>query len=146
MLRRLVPLAFVLALPPALAAQAPLVCAPGSPVVGDLGIEYLLCTGRGSCSVNLRPDRGYQLPAGMRIQGQPQEAPSRDRLHEGDILLAIDGVPITTREGGMRLANLAPGRAVQLRVRRAGKERNLTVLPKPVCNAPRLAVPVRWKR
>ena len=39
-------------------AQTALRCPEGHPATGDLGIEYLLCVG-GSCSVNLRTDRGY---------------------------------------------------------------------------------------
>lgn len=145
MLRRLVPLTFVLALPAALGAQAPPVCAPGSPTIGDLGIEYLLCVGS-TCSVRLRADRGYQLPARMRVEGQPQEDPSLDRLREGDILIAIDGMHIATREGGARLANLPPWRTVKLRIRRDGKEKDLTVLPRAGCNAPRRAVPAARPR
>lgn len=125
----------------AAAAQSPLRCPEGHPATGDLGIEYLLCVA-GSCSVNLRTDRGYahDFSTEPRIRGIQPGGPSAGRLRDGDILIAIDGVLITTREGGRRLANLTPGKPVRLRVRRDGRETDVIVVPALGCNMPRLAV------
>jgi S1-C subfamily serine protease len=122
-------------------AQTPLRCPEGHPTTGDLGIEYLLCVG-GSCSVNLRTERGYahEFSTEPRIRGIQPGGPAAGKLRNGDILISIDGVLITTLEGGRRLANLTPGKPVKLRVRRGDKEMDVTVVPGLGCNMPRLAV------
>jgi S1-C subfamily serine protease len=119
-------------------------CPEGHPETGDIGIEYLLCVG-GSCAVNLRSERGYahDFSTEPLIRGIRPGSPSAGKLHTGDILIAIDGVLITTRDGGRRLANLRPGVPVTLRVRRNGKEMDVTVVPETGCNMPRLAVLAR---
>ena len=119
-------------------------CPEGHPETGDIGIEYLLCVG-GSCSVNLRSGRGYahDFSTEPLIREIRPGSPSAGKLHTGDILIAIDGVLITTRDGGRRLANLRPGVPVTLRIRRDGKEMDVTVTPEAGCNMPRLAVLAR---
>jgi len=116
-------------------------CPEGHPKTGDIGISHLLCV-TGSCSVNLRTDRGYRHKFSIepKIQGLEKGGPSWGRLQNGDVLVAIDGVLVTTREGGRRLANLIPGRPVELRIRRAGREMTVTVIPRSGCNMPLLAV------
>jgi S1-C subfamily serine protease len=116
-------------------------CPEGHPETGDLGIEYLLCVS-GSCAVNLQTERGYvhDFSTEPRIGGIVDGSPADGKLQDGDILIAIDGVLITTREGGRRLANLQPGTPVSLRLRRGGREMDVTVVPRLGCNMPRLAV------
>jgi S1-C subfamily serine protease len=116
-------------------------CPEGHPETGDLGISHLLCVG-GSCSVNLRTGRGYahDFSTEPRIQGLDRNGPAWGRLQDGDILVAIDNILITTLEGGRRLANLTPGRPVELRIRREGREMEVTVVPRLGCNMPMLAV------
>jgi S1-C subfamily serine protease len=139
MIRRCLILFFVFVT--AAGAQTALRCPEGHPTTGDLGIEYLLCVG-GSCSVNLRTDRGYahDFSTEPRIRGVQPGGPAAGKLRDGDILISIDGVLITTLEGGRRLANLTPGKPVTLRVRRGDKEMDVTVVPGLGCNMPRLAV------
>ena len=122
-------------------AQTGLRCPEGHPATGDLGIEYLLCVG-GSCSVNLRTERGYahEFSTEPRIRGIQPGGPAAGKLRDGDILISIDGVLITTREGGRRLANLTPEKPVTLRIRRGGQEMDVAVVPGLGCNMPRLAV------
>ena len=140
MIRRIV-LFFAVALACAFVAGAQESCPEGHPETGDLGISHLLCVG-GSCSVNLRTGRGFahDFSTEPRIQGLEKDGPAWGRLQDGDVLVAIDGVLITTREGGRRLANLTPGKPVELRVRRGGKEMDVTVVPRLGCNMPMLAV------
>jgi S1-C subfamily serine protease len=145
MIRRRIPLFFVVATAWAFASGAQttalLRCPEGHPTTGDLGIEYLLCVGE-SCSVNLRTERGFahDFSTEPSIRGIHPGGPAAGKLRDGDVLISIDGVLITTREGGRRLANLTPGKPVKLRVRRAGKEVDVSVVPGVGCNMPRLAV------
>src|SRR5919106_837293 len=113
-------------------------CPEGHPETGDLGIESLLCVS-GSCAVNMRTQRGYthDFSTEPRIRGIIGGSPADGKLQDGDILIAIDGVLITTREGGRRLANLQPGKPVNLRIRRDGREMDVTVVPRLGCNMPR---------
>lgn len=116
-------------------------CPEGHPETGDLGIESLLCVS-GSCAVNMRTDAGYthMFSTEPRIRGLVDGSPAAGKLMDGDVLIAIDGVLITTREGGRRLANLKPGDPVTLRIRRGREEMDVTLVPKLGCNMPGLAV------
>jgi hypothetical protein len=122
-------------------------CPEGHPESGDLGIESLLCV-TGSCAVNMRSGSGFthQFSTEPRIRGLLDGSPADGKLEDSDILIAIDGVLITTREGGRRLANLKPGVPVTLRIRRDREEMDVTLVPRLGCNMPSLAVmadPVR---
>src|SRR5918999_378345 len=116
-------------------------CPEGHPETGDIGITSLLCVS-GSCAVNLRSGRGYthEFSTEPRIDGVDRGGPADGKLRDGDVIVAIDGVLITTREGGRRLANLKVGVPVTLRIRRAGREMDVTLVSKLGCNMPRLAV------
>lgn len=116
-------------------------CPEGHPETGDLGIESLLCV-TGSCAVNMRTDAGFthMFSTEPRIRGLVDGSPADGNLMDGDIIIAIDGVLITTREGGRRLANLRPGDPVTLRIRRGRDEMDVTLVPRLGCNMPGLAV------
>ena len=116
-------------------------CPEGHPETGDIGITSLICVS-GSCNVNEQSGRGYthEFSTEPRIGGVNPDGPADGKLRPGDVIIAIDGVLITTREGGRRLANLKLGVPVTLRIRRAGKELDVTLLPRLGCNMPRLAV------
>jgi len=116
-------------------------CPEGHPEMGDIGIQSLLCVS-GSCQVNLWTGRGYrhEFSTEPRVNGVIGGSPADGKLRDGDVIIAIDGVLITTREGGKRLANLKPGVPVTLRIRRNGKEMDVTLVPRLGCNMPRLAV------
>jgi S1-C subfamily serine protease len=139
MIRRCLILFFVFVT--AAGAQTAVRCPEGHPATGDLGIEYLLCVGS-SCSVNLRTERGYahDFSTEPSIRGIRPGGPAAGKLRDGDVLISIDGVLITTLDGGRRLANLTPGKPVKLLIRRGGKEMEVTVVPGLGCNMPRLAV------
>ncbi len=101
-------------------------CPEGHPESGDLGIGSLLCIS-GSCTINLRTSRDLR-----------ESSPAAGKLQGGDILLTIDGVLITSREGSRRMANLKPGRPVTLRIRRAGREIDVVLVPRLGCSMPTL--------
>jgi S1-C subfamily serine protease len=116
-------------------------CPEGHPQTGDLGIRSLLCVS-GSCQVNRWTGRGYthEFSTEPRVNGVIGGSPADGKLREGDVITAIDGVLITTREGGRRLANLTPGVPVTLRIRRGGREMDVVLVPRVGCNMPQLAV------
>jgi hypothetical protein len=144
MIRRRIVLFFAVATACAFSAgaqtTAELHCPEGHRATGDLGIQSLLCVG-GSCRINLQTGQGYthDFSTEPRIVLKP-DGPASGKLRNGDILISIDGVLITTREGGRRLANLTPGKPVTLRIRRGDQEMDVQVVPGLGCNMPRLAV------
>lgn len=104
-------------------------CPGGNALVGDIGLLYLQCVGN-TCSV----DRRASIRPG---------SPADGTLFPGDVVLAVDGVPIASRDGGARLASLAPGRPVTLRIRRSDREghREMDVVLTPTagCKGPQIA-------
>jgi S1-C subfamily serine protease len=62
--------------------------------------------------------------------------PASGTVQEGDVLTAIDGLPITSRSGGRRLASVLPGEQVTLRIRRGGREVLVQVTASATCEAP----------
>jgi S1-C subfamily serine protease len=122
------------------AAQAQ-ACTEGVPRTATLGIGLLHCVG-GSCTVNAREGRGYRhdFSAEPRVWNLDPAGPAARALREGDQITSIDGVLITTRDGGRRLANLRAGVPVRLGIRRDGAASTVRVVPAPGCNTPDLAV------
>jgi hypothetical protein len=123
-------------------ASAQARCSENREMGGTLGIARFDCVGR-SCTVSERDDRGgyaHSFAVEPSVGALTATvAPARE-LRVGDVVLAIDGAPITTREGGRRLANLAVGDTVRLRVRRDGEEMELALVPVLGCNTPSLSV------
>lgn len=68
-----------------------------------------------------------------RITGVRDEGPAAGRLREGDVLVAVDGEPITTRAGARRYAAIDPGEKVRLSVRRGGDVRDVTLVAVGQC-------------
>src|SRR5262245_29223547 len=94
-------------------------CPDGVPKTADLGFRTLTC----NCyrrSVNGHITwRFFDEP---RIDVVTHGGPADGRLEEGDVITAIDGALITTRDGASRLGHAAPGEAIVLTVRRDGRE------------------------
>jgi len=123
-------------------AHAQGACSENRAMAGTIGITRFECVGR-SCSVSGRDGRGgyaHDFAVEPRVGAiDGTIAPAR-QLRVGDVVLAIDDVPITTREGGRRLANLGVGDTVRLRIRREGQEIELALVPALGCNTPSLTV------
>ena len=71
------------------------------------------------------PESGFG--AEPRITGVRAGGPAAGRLREGDVLVRVDGKPITTREGARRLGEIRPGERVRLAVRRGGRVEEVTI-------------------
>lgn len=115
-------------------------CAAGSARTGTLGIGMLHCVG-GSCAMGVAEGAGraHRFSTEPRVWHLDPRGPAAVALREGDAITAVDGALITTREGGRKLANLAPRRAVTLRVRRARTEMEVRLVPVAGCD-PQLVV------
>lgn len=117
------------------------VCRDGMPRTATLGIGLLHCVG-GTCMVH-GPDGGgtrHDFSTEPRAWELDPGGPAARALREGDQITSVDGVLITTRDGGRRLANLRPGVPLRLGIRRGGTETVVRVVPAPGCNQPALAV------
>lgn len=115
-------------------------------VVGQLGISGLNC--RGECTITLNQEGAEQywsFTTEPMITGVEEGSPAEGALEAGDILVAIDGVPITTAEGGYRFANVEPGEEVTLLVRRDNVRHEVTLQAAGHCRpAPNIvAIPTR---
>jgi len=110
---------------------------------GDLGFRRVLCT---HCSFFYDPDDPASVDWEFRsepvIEGIVSDGPAAGRLQPGDTLVSIDGHLITTAQGGRRFGHVTPQRDVVLRVRRDGREIDVTIEPGAVCpDAPAAAPP-----
>jgi S1-C subfamily serine protease len=134
-------LACVLASTPALAQLPGGNCSEGRPRSGDLGITSFMCVG-GDCTVSERDSLGYYHDFLVEpiIRGIRPGSPAATSLREGDVLIMVDGFPITTRQAGRRIADLSPGKTVALRVRRGQGYLDVSLTPEPGCNTPSLTV------
>ena len=131
----------VAALVPGGIARAQITCPEGRPITGDLGIERYRCIG-GACEIWTETELGltHVFTTEPRIDRLDPEGPSAGALREGDVLVAIDGILITSEDGGQRLANLRPGVAAVLWIRRGDRDLEVRVVPVPGCNPSGLSV------
>ena len=100
-------------------ALTPVADCPQGLEQGSLGITGLDCVGE--CTLTIRGDgkeRSWFFSTEPRILGVERDGPAQGVLRAGDFLVALDGIPITAREGGRRYANLQPGEEVTVRFRR----------------------------
>lgn len=96
----------------------------------DLGFQPL--TG----SVSTDPRSGapeLEFDSEPRITGVRAGGPAAGKLREGDVVVALDGQPITTREGARRYSGIAPGELVRLTVRRGGQVQDVTLVATARC-------------
>ncbi|UCF06085.1 MAG: PDZ domain-containing protein [bacterium] len=101
-----------------------------------LGITGMKC----NCTFTFGEDeRLWLFHAEPKIEGIDRDGPSHGKLKGGDVIVAIDGMLITTRKAGIRFANLVAGEPVELTVRRWGRTRSVTVVPRA---APEPEVPI----
>ncbi len=109
-------------------------CPAGSARVATLGYTKLECR---TCTIHLSEEvpgiHIYDFHAEPKIAGIKAGGPAAGKLKDGDVIAAIDGHLITTREGGRRFGQLEIGKPVTLTVRRGGREIDVTVTPTAKC-------------
>ncbi|HEY3215214.1 MAG TPA: PDZ domain-containing protein [Candidatus Eisenbacteria bacterium] len=106
-------------------------CPDGETMVGDLGFRELSC----DCTVWSSGGRSvWRFREEPRIGGIVPGGPADQRLEEGDVLVAVGGALITTREGGDRFSRVRPGTQVTLTVRREDRELPVVLRAGSVCS------------
>jgi hypothetical protein len=134
--RRMAQAAVLVALLPAgIAAQAGerLVCKGGVDPVGSLGITGISCD-RCQFFTNGKVHRAvfWTEPTILDLDASN---PASSVLRKGDVLVAVDGQLITTRDGSARFSALPPDRAALLRIRRDGRLVDVSVPVAAACPA-----------
>lgn len=94
-----------------------------------LGITEMEC----NCTFTAGEDeQSWLFQTEPKITGVDKDGPSHGKLKKGDVIVAVDGMLITTRKAGIRFANLVAGEPVELEVRRWWQTRTVTVIPRAV--------------
>lgn len=134
-------LALALLLAAAATASAEKPCAEGKrDRTGTLGVQHYVCRG-GSCWVTRNPMKaGGGFEHYFSTEPIAAKVEAGRELRDGDVLVSVDGVPVTTPEAGRHLANLESNVPVRLRIRRDGQERELVAVPRLGCEQPSLTV------
>jgi len=110
---------------------AQVIACPGTAVVPYFGWDATDC---GECNV-YGSYLEYLTPP--RIRDIKPGGPAAGRLRDEDILLAVDGLGITTPAAWHRLRDVAPGDSVRFSVRRGAADTAMaTVIPSARCAAP----------
>jgi len=109
-----------------------------------LSIECEQCTVSTSAR---RQNWRFRQPAAVKMVDVDGPA-NRAGLRRGDTLTAIDGVDLTTNEGGQAFGAIEPNQRVTLTVRRDGRERRvtLTAVPNPDATPAELAAYDEYRR
>ena len=108
-------------------------CPPGNRMVGDIGIRALECS---NCSYRVSregEEQRWLFRSEPLIREVRAGGPAHGVLQSGDVITAIDGVLITTSEGGRRFGNIKPADTVTLTVRRDGRTRKVSVIATARC-------------
>jgi hypothetical protein len=112
-------------------------CRTAEPV-GWIGIEQFEC----NCTVALARTARANSPAGeaqWTFRSEPEvrnvadNSPAAGVLRRGDVIVAVDGHPITTSEGGRRFSRPTPGERMTLTVRRDGRRHTVRLTPVGLC-------------
>lgn len=106
---------------------------------GTLGIGLYQCAG-GACTLYRKagPESAHGFSVEPRVWDLTE--PAEDGLKDGDIILSIDGLLITTGRGGRRLASVQPGQEVELRIRRGNSEKTVRLTAVEGCEKSRLVI------
>lgn len=102
--------------------------------VGTLGLTGWDC--RGDCTLALDEEgreRAWSFSVEPRISGVVPGGPADGLLQAGDVIVAVDGLLITTKEGGERIVNLPAGADVRIRYRRGSRMAEATLRTDAAC-------------
>ena len=93
-----------------------------------LGIEQMRV--ESNSDLTITPDEiYYTFTSEPRIRAIDPDGPAAGILQRGDVIVAIDGLLITTHQAGVRYAGITAGEPVEITVRRDGRLRTFTIVP-----------------
>lgn len=121
-------LALCVALGGSTALEAQDAACPGGRTMGDLGVTAFYGAARDWSG------GGELFRTEPKVRGVVDGGPADGVLEANDVVVAVDGLLITTEEGGRRLARIVPGQVVALTVRRGGEERKVTIRAGSKCD------------
>ena len=107
-------------------------CSEGWSTLGALGISEFSC----DCTFDRSGNPVWRFRGEPVVRSISSGGPAAGRLRPGDVLVAIDGMLITTRAAGTRLANLREGVPLVLTVRRGNREIEVRITPDEPCDVP----------
>jgi hypothetical protein len=101
-------------------------CSEGEFVVADYGFSGLEC----NCAFSVFEDgrRRWSFRSEPVVRGVKDGSPADGVIERGDVITAIDGMLITTREAGERFATVKPGEQVTFTVRRGDRVAKVPVV------------------
>ncbi len=105
-------------------------CTGAPSALGPLGILEVSC----DCTFDSR-NGTWTFRGEPEIRAVAPGGPSAGRLRPGDIVVAVDGIPITTRAAGTRLSRYTTT-PLTLRVRRGNREIEVRITPEEPCQPP----------
>ena len=104
-------------------------CSEGWSTLGALGITEFSC----DCTFDRNGNPAWRFRGEPEVRAVSSNGPASGRLRAGDVLVAIDGMLITTRAAGARLANIRAGVPLTLTVRRGEREVEVRIVPDEPC-------------
>jgi hypothetical protein len=107
-------------------------CSEGWSTLGALGITEFSC----DCTFDRDGNPAWRFRGEPEIRAVSSNGPASGRLRAGDVIVSLDGMLITTRAAGARLANLRPGVPLTLTVRRGDREVEVRIVPDEPCDPP----------
>ena len=108
----------------------------------SIGVAAFHCPG-GNCAFLRASPRGtpqFVFSTEPWLRGVDRSGPAKGRLEEGDVLVAVNDLLITTPAGGTALARLDATRDATLTVRRGDRLVHVLVRPVQTCDGPTMLV------
>jgi len=91
----------------------------------DLGIGRMIAP----YAIVHAADDWIQLGGELELRDIRPNGPAAAQVRDGDMLVAVDGALITTREGSEHLFDARPGLPLRLTIRRSGRDREVVIVP-----------------
>jgi regulator of sigma E protease len=114
-------------------------CGEQEVTTGELGIASLAC---GPCTQTWRDGRWiWRFDAEPEVLGIQDDGPASGKLEQGDEIVSVDGLLITSAEGGDRWSMVEPGETVTLVARRDGRERAVSIQAGSQCKKRSFSIP-----
>jgi len=107
--------------------------------IGELGIKGLAC---GPCTQTRRDGKWiWRFDAEPQVLEVETDGPADGKLEAGDQIVSVDGILITSTEGGDQWSRVEGGETVTLVIRRDGREQAVSIQASAKCEKRSFSVP-----